>query len=134
MQVSWRDKDMNTLTWNTEVLTEDRRFSVQRRYQNDWDLQINNVKITDAGNYSCCIVVATGQCNTHKIVALVIQCKSTAISLLGLYSMLTWSLYRTPYFHMGPVRGPILAGLVFRGMCFQYNVQMSISTSYQQWS
>lgn len=73
IQVSWRDKDMNTLTWNTEVLTEDRRFSVQRRYQNDWDLQINNVKITDAGNYSCCIVVATGQCNTHKIVALVIQ-------------------------------------------------------------
>lgn len=64
---------MTSLTWNTEVLTEDRRFSVQRKYQNDWDLQITGVKLTDAGNYSCCIVVTTGQCNTHKVVTLIIQ-------------------------------------------------------------
>lgn len=93
MQVSWRDKDMTSLTWNTVVLTEDRRFSVQRKYQNDWDLQITGVKLTDAGNYSCCIVVTTGQCNTHKVVTLIIQSKSTAIFLP---CAITWVLlFRT---------------------------------------
>lgn len=72
VQVVWKDKDLNTLTLDAEVLVEDRRFSIQHKYQNDWDLQISFVRISDAGNYTCCFVI-TKDCSTLAVVGLVIQ-------------------------------------------------------------
>lgn len=36
-----------------EVITPDRRFSVTRPYQRLWNLHIDNVKMSDAGEYTC---------------------------------------------------------------------------------
>lgn len=73
IQVVWKDKDQNTLTMNTIILTEDKRFLVLRPYQSDWNLQIAGVKMTDTGNYTCCYVINTNECTTNRIVPLVIQ-------------------------------------------------------------
>lgn len=79
-QVVWKDKDLTMLTLNEAVLTDDRRFSIQHKYQNDWDLQISSVRDSDTGNYTCCFVLS-GVCQTLKIVTLVIQIPPTIVNI-----------------------------------------------------
>lgn len=62
-QVEWYNKLNELLTQNNEVMTQDRRFSIKRRYVDEWVLSINNVRNSDAGRYECRI----GPYKSHSV-------------------------------------------------------------------
>lgn len=63
IDVEWYNKLNELLTQNNEVMTQDRRFSIKRRYVDEWVLSINNVRNSDAGRYECRI----GPYKSHSV-------------------------------------------------------------------
>ena len=51
----WLSPQGEGLTRNSEVLTEDDRISIDHPYQSEWNLEVEGVKASDEGNYTCMI-------------------------------------------------------------------------------
>lgn len=49
----WLDPSGTTLTYDGTVETGDSRFKIDHSYLKEWNLEIDNVRRTDAGNYTC---------------------------------------------------------------------------------
>lgn len=55
IDVQWLDPSGTTLAFNAVIETGDSRFKVDRTYLKEWNLVIENVRQSDAGNYTCSI-------------------------------------------------------------------------------
>lgn len=53
INVEWMNPLHEVLTLNNQVLTQDQRFSIHHPYVKEWNLEIRNVRSSDAGEYRC---------------------------------------------------------------------------------
>jgi len=72
-QVAWLEQNSIPLTYEERRVIDDSRFSVVRPLVRDWNLQLQDVRLDDAGVYRCTV-------NTKpvgsKIVSLLVTGKS----------------------------------------------------------
>lgn len=54
-KVTWTNPMKAIITYNQEVITYDKRFSVLKPYATDWNLRISRVQKSDSGKYTCSI-------------------------------------------------------------------------------
>ncbi|ELT99838.1 hypothetical protein CAPTEDRAFT_226925 [Capitella teleta] len=66
-QVLWIDPKGTTLTFNEETQTSDERFSVLHPYSREYNLQIEETRVTDDGTYKCMIDAGEVQTKTVKL-------------------------------------------------------------------
>jgi len=76
MQVAWLDQNSIPLTYEERRVIDDPRFSVVRRLVRDWNLQLQDVRLDDAGVYRC--TVNTKQIAT-KVVSLLVTGQHCAV-------------------------------------------------------
>ena len=58
----WSNFDRMLLTFGDRRIADDARISINRPYQTEWNLHIDDVTLEDAGTYSC-------QVNTNPLMA-----------------------------------------------------------------
>lgn len=55
LQVAWLDQNSIPLTYEERRVIDDSRFSVVRPFVRDWNLQLQDVRLEDAGVYRCTV-------------------------------------------------------------------------------
>ena len=70
-QVIWSNDERMLLTFGDRRIADDSRVSINRPYASEWNLQITDVTLDDAGMYSC-------QINTNPLMA-----KNVKLLVLG---------------------------------------------------
>jgi len=55
LQVAWLDQSSIPLTYEERRVIDDSRFSVVRPLVRDWNLQLQDVRLDDAGVYRCTV-------------------------------------------------------------------------------
>ena len=55
LQVAWLDQNSIPLTYEERRVIDDSRFSVVRPLVRDWNLQLQDVRLDDAGVYRCTV-------------------------------------------------------------------------------
>ena len=69
-QVAWLDQNSIPLTYEERRVIDDSRFSVVRPLVRDWNLQLQDVTLDDAGVYRCTV-------NTKPIASKVVSLQVT---------------------------------------------------------
>lgn len=77
-QVMWLGSEGEIISQDDNVRSDDSRYSIQRPYLKEWNLQLKSVRRSDEGNFTCVISTTPP---LKKYFYLKIVCKSTLLLL-----------------------------------------------------